>query len=390
METSSFPLLKRELRDLLADPWLFSLVSWIPLLLFCVMTWIFSQGVATDMPIGVVDLDKSRVSRSLIRHYEASPSLAVEDAFLDMREGVNALRSGTIYALIVLPDGLEEKTVRGWTPQVSAFVNNQFLLIGKIVSAALMQAQGTYTTKVEVVKNMAAGDRVIEMALSAAMPVGSQVTPLFNINKNYAQFLISAILPAIWQIIMVAGTTLSFAYVVRRYGLTTWLGRSPLSGVLTKMFFLSILFWLQGAFFLAIMYVWLDWPMHGDWSLLLVAQYVTVWACVGAGSLIFFLTRDAARSLSLAAAYSAPGLAFMGVTFPVTDMTFPAKVWRSLLPISHYIEIQFGQVNYGAPISTALPQLMALGMFIIPILLACALGYRMGSGNQISSAGESV
>ena len=65
------------------------------------------------------------------------------------------------------------------------------------------------------------------------------------------------------------------------------------------------------------------------------------------GCFFYFLTLDAARSMSLAGAFTAPSFAFMGVTFPTSDMGSAAQIWRSLLPISHYIEAQIDQVSYG-------------------------------------------
>lgn len=363
-------LLHREADDLIRDPWLFSLVSWVPPLLFVIMWWIFSQGVATELPVGVVDLDKSTISRSLIRHFNASPTLRIDDSILQVDEGTAALRAGKIYGLVVIPEGFAEKTLRGQPPQVTAFTNSQFLLTQKVINGALLQAQGTYTVKVETVKNLAAVTPVFNMALSTAMPITSQTIPLFNVGRNYAQFLISAILPAVWQIVMVAATVLSLAMAQRRYTLAGWLAETPVRKLFAKLVHLTTIFWLHGILFLTFMYVWLGWPMHGDWSLLLAAQLVTAWASAGAGCLIFFLSRDAARSLSLAAAYVAPGLAFMGVTFPITDMTLPARIWRSLMPICHYIEIQMGQVNHGAPVSSAVPQLEALGLLLITVLLS--------------------
>lgn len=122
--------------------------------------------------------------------------------------------------------------------------------------------------------------------------------------------------------------------------------------------------------------------MHGNWSVLLLTQLFTVWASIAAGSTFFFITKDAAAGLSLSAAYSAPALAFMGVTFPVTDMTLPARIWRSLLPVCHYIEVQVAQVNYGAAFSAALPKLQALGLFCLPLLLSFYLAYRCGCSKQ--------
>jgi ABC-2 type transport system permease protein len=78
----------------------------------------------------------------------------------------------------------------------------------------------------------------------------------------------------------------------------------------------------------------------------------------------------------MAAAYAAPGLAFMGVTFPATDMTLPARAWRSLLPVSHYIDIQIAQTNYGASMALSRPQLQNLMLFILPGLIALMLAIK--------------
>jgi len=224
-----------------------------------------------------------------------------------------------------------------------------------------------------VKKNLTTGASVFDAALSSALPIGTQVTPLFNVNTNYAQFLISAILPALWQILMVAITVLSFAAENRRQGLHAWLADGPVRALIAKLIPLIGISWLQGLLCLWGMYILLGWPMHGDWSVLVIALFLTACASVAISSLFFLLTRDAARGLSLAAAYAAPGLAFMGVTFPVTDMTLPAKIWRSLLPVCHYIEIQFSQVNYGAQLVQVIPQFKALLFFLVAFLLSYLL-----------------
>lgn len=386
MAPSFSSMVIREWKVLCRDPWLASLVSWIPLLLFFIMWAIFSQGIARDLPVGVVDLDKSSLSRALIRHYDASPALETAFDYLDVQQGAAALRTGKIYGLVVIPVDLEKKMMLGRPPEVDAFVNSQFLLIGKIVNSALQQAQGTFSVNVEIAKNLASGSAVFDMALSSAMPVSSQITPLFNINSNYAQFLVSAILPAVWQILMVAATVLSLAAEQRRNGFVGWLGAFPARALLAKFLPILLLFWLHGLLFLWGMYIFLGWPMHGNWALLVFAQLVTVCASIGVASLLFLITQDAARGLSLAAAYAAPGLAFMGVTFPVTDMTLPARIWRNLIPISHYIEIQFGQVNYGAPLHTTFSQLQYLGFFVLPLIYVFFKAKRLGAAHASREA----
>lgn len=375
MSNPSFSeMLNREWRQLFTDPWLVSLITWIPLLLGVLLWSVFAKGLARDLPVGYVDLDRSQVSRSILRNFDASPTLELVQGYSDISSGSADLRAGNIYALIVVPHDLEKNTTLGVVPEVTAFVNSQFLLIGKSINSALLQAQGTFTAKVDVKKNLMMGQSVFSSAVSSALPIGTQATPLFNINTNYAQFLISAILPALWQVLMVATTILSFAGTQRRTGLQEWLGEHPLKAIVAKYIPLIVISWFHGLLFLWAMYIALGWPMHGNWSVLIVALFLTSSASVAVASLFFLVTRDAARGLSLAAAYSAPALAFMGVTFPVTDMTLPAKIWRSLIPISHYIEIQFSQVNYGASPHIVVSQFKTLclfsGLFLIALVIA--------------------
>ena len=367
---------------LVSDPWLLSLVSWLPPLSFLLIYGIFYQGLARDLPIGIVDLDQSSLSRSMTRYYDASPALRVANLYPSPQEGIKALRGGTIYGLILLPPDMEKDAILGHTPEVEAFYNNQFLLIGKLVKSAVLRVHATSVARIDTLKNLSSSTPVIGQAMAAAVPIGSQMTPLFNLNNNYAQFLVSAIIPAAWQIFIVMTTVLCIAGELRRNGLASWLGTHPCRALLTRLAPYTLLFWLHGISFLLGMFVFLGWPMHGNLGYLIFCQLLTVCACQSVGALIFFLSKDPARSLSLAAAYAAPGLAFMGVTFPATDMTLPARIWRSLLPVSHYIDVQIAQTNYGAPLPLSQPQLQNLAFFIIPGLMALALAWKTAKTRQ--------
>ena len=126
--------------------------------------------------------------------------------------------------------------------------------------------------------------------------------------------------------------------------------------------------------FLCGLYLLLGWPMNGSWSILLSAQLLMVIACQGIAALFFLLLLDPTKAMSFAAGFTAPAFAFAGVTFPATDMSLPAQVWRSLLPVTHYLEIQAHQVNHGqslAEAATSLAVLAVMALTLIPALLRC-------------------
>ncbi len=102
----------------------------------------------------------------------------------------------------MLPNHLERDARQGTQPQVTVFNNGQFILIAKLVNSALAQVVGTLNGQVGVLSAMAGG-KALPGALGQAVPIASQVTALYNINSSYAQFLLSALLPAVWQILVV-------------------------------------------------------------------------------------------------------------------------------------------------------------------------------------------
>jgi ABC-2 type transport system permease protein len=356
----------REFRLLWQDPFSRALMSWVPLLLMGILCWIFSAGLARDLKVGLVDLDRSVLSRQLAFSLDGSAGLKVARQFDSIDAGAHALRGGDIYALVVIPNHLERDARQGTQPQVTVFNNGQFILIAKLVNSALAQVVGTLNGQVGVLEAMADG-KALPGALGQSVPISSQITALYNLNSSYAQFLLSAILPAVWQILVVLFGLNALART-DRLGLD-WTTRGIWFGLWRTLLPHVLIGWCWGIIWTLLLFKGFSYPMHGSWLVLVVGLGLASAACVTMGAFFYGIIRDPARALSLAGAYTAPGFAFMGVTFPVSAMGDFAQFWRSLLPVSHYVELQIGQSNYGLPLASALPQLGALLLFLLPLLL---------------------
>ena len=122
------------------NSWLMALLTWVPIVSFFILWWIFSAGLATKLPIAVVDLDHSQMSRSLIGYYDANPTLSVQS--IESEAQARALmRKADVYALVIIPNSLEKDTQLGLAPIVSAYYNAQFMVAGKLISSALQKSQ---------------------------------------------------------------------------------------------------------------------------------------------------------------------------------------------------------------------------------------------------------
>ncbi len=382
-----------QLHILRHDKWLLSCLTWIPILLAVTIWGVFSAGITRDLPIGVVDLQHSQLSRKLIHSLDASSTLAVDYAYASANEAKNAMITGEIYAYAVIPPNFDQDILQHRQPQLSVFFNSQYILVAKLINSAITQAQGYFDAQLQVMGSLSKGDTTALAAVGQAVPVSTQITALFNRNTNYAQFLVTAIVPAIWQICIVVSTILILAAHFRIYGCKNgfeFLGDKPYLRLRTILSKYIPVFMVQGALFLYWFYVVFDWPIEGSVLVILIAQWLTIIACMIMGAFFFFLSMDPARAMSFAGAFTAPSFAFMGITFPVTDMNTLAVTWRSLLPVSHYIEVQVAQASYGTSAVHSMNSLLSMVGYALPLLLTTALISKHRSTSYQKQTGETA
>lgn len=363
MSRSFFRLLRDELTLFLFDKWLLALVTLIPALLMLLICSIFENGVVRELPVAVVDMDNTSVSRALVRAIDASPEMKVRTDYLSVHEAVHAMRDAKVYAVVSISPKFTEKVVKHESPTVDAFYNTQFVLVGRTLASSLQKVVTTASVTAAVVRDLSRGQTTASQAMADSMPLQHQITPLYNPGSHYDQFLVSALIPSLWQILIMAIMVLSFSAQHRRTGIAVWIDKTGLGGFLTKLLVNQVIFLAMGAGFLYYFYQYRHWPMQGSWRVLIISQYLMILATQAVASLMYFIALDPARALSLSAGYVAPAFAFIGITFPANSMALFPQIWRALLPITHYMRIQVMQVNYGADQVNVLPEALYLALF---------------------------
>lgn len=326
--------------------WALLLVA--PIVLFGSMVVIFKQQIVRDVPIAWVDLDRSAESRSILRQLDASPALQTIE-YPSEQSARDGLTRGEVFALVVVPNGFSADIKRRASPTVRAVVNGQLVLVAKVVRAALSSVLIRDQSASRAIETLAyTGD--IQSAVFSAAPVRAQLTPLFNRAGNYGQFLLPAILLAIWQILIVVSTVVHLTSRPSddprsEHG---WISRAPsFSAVLRRSAELTGWFLLQGLLAFALLYWGLGFPFFGSITALSVSAVLFVLACQGLAITVCLIDGEATKAVSFAGALTAPSFAFLGVTFPTSDMPTLAAYWRELLPAAHGSELFISVANYG-------------------------------------------
>ena len=326
---------------------------------------IFSSGIPRELPVAVVDLDHSTLSRKLVRYLDASPALDVIDSFTSVHAGQQALQSGDIYALVSIPHDLERSVYRGDSPAVTAFFNAQYLLVAKLIASTMLEIETNVTVELEVAQNLPKLP-VFAAALAVSMPVRAQITPLYNRNLNYAQFLLPGIIAALFQVVVCSITVLSIGRSFKPSNLSEWSSSGIWTVLVGKLLPYTALYFIYCLLVLYFLFGVLGWPLRAALLPLAPAVLLFVLASQTLGVLFFMLAFQLERALSIAGAFCAPAFAFLGVTFPKSDMSWFASFWRDLMPAAHYLDAFIHQTSYAAGLVGQLrPSLILLGFCML-------------------------
>jgi len=360
-------VVQRECRWLLRDRVALLLIFGVPFFAFVVLTTVFSHPVIRGLAVTVVDEDKSDASRALVEYIAASPSLHIVDRAGTLSTAVHDIRSGKAISAVYIPPDFERDLKAERRPQVVGFYNQQFLTPSGIASSGLSDALSAAAAVAAPAKRAAP-------APASIGTMTAETIALVNPQKNYAQFLLRALLPTIIHIVITLAAGYSVGSEFRRRDARAWLesaGGNPvvaLVGKLTPLFCIFVLIMLAEPFVLEGV---LQIPFKGDVPLLVAAGSLLIIAYLSLGVLLQLLVGDLATGLGLAGLIASPAFGYAGVGFPTIGMNTFAQVWSSILPLRWYMAVLLGQAARGLPVSdSAVPFAALAGLAVLFAILA--------------------
>src|SRR5246127_4835314 len=233
---------RRELRWLFRDRAALILIFGVPLFAFVVLTAVFSHPVIRGLGVVVVDADRSETSRAFVKQGAVPPSLSIVERADDLASAARAIRGGDAIAAVYIPADFERDLKAGRRPQVVAFYNQQYLTAAGIASSGLSDSLAAAT-------NSAAAP-----AAPKAARIGSLVAEtivLVNPERNYAQFLLRALLPVVIHVVIALAAGYAVGSEFRRRSMRVWLrcaGGNPivaLAGKLAPLFIIFVIIMLS-------------------------------------------------------------------------------------------------------------------------------------------------
>lgn len=160
--------------------------------------------VLQDLPIAVVDLERSAMSRQLARMIDAHQLVDVSAHLADRAEAERAVLAGTIAGYIVVPEHFERDLLRGDPVTLPAYLDASYVLAYRQALTGVLEAAGTLSAGVELRRAQARG-ATAAVAAAQREPFHVATRPLFNATESYATYIVPGVLVLILQQTLLVG-----------------------------------------------------------------------------------------------------------------------------------------------------------------------------------------
>ncbi|MDP4269735.1 MAG: ABC transporter permease [Bacteroidota bacterium] len=365
-----FPVIRREIRRLVSHPiYVFTMVI-APLFCYFLFTSLMKNGLPTNLPVAVVNLDGTSTSRNVIRQLDVFSQSQVVMESAQFAEARSAMQEGKVYAVFVIPRHFTRDLVNGEQPKISFYTNNTFFIASSLVFKDMKTVSVLVSGAANRKTRLAKGQELRQI-MAQLQPIVVDSHPLSNPWMNYSIYLNNILLPGVLQLLVLLLTVYSIGIEIKQKTTLHWLhtgGDSMTVSIIGKLLPHTVIFTLVGVFFQVLLYKYLHFPlMSGVWPMVL-ALMLMVMASQALGVFFISLLPVLRLGLSAASLIGVISVSMSGFSFPVFAMAKPLQVLSHIFPLRHYFLIYVDQALNGISMYySRIDYLVLMGFMLLPL-----------------------
>jgi len=369
---ASLRIAKREIALLFNSKSTFIFAIVLPFVSILFFNTLLSKGVARNLPVAVVDLDHSAISRNVIAQLNTAPEIEVGYFPINQQKGEELVQLGKVYGLITIPKNFEADLKSGKQVSIINQYNSNLLLPGGLEYKAFRKVIGTISAGVNIEKQRKQGISM-QQAMVNYRPIVSNNHVLSNPYTNYSYYLNTGFLAMFFQIFVMLTTIYCFGADLKYSKGNKLLNitEGNLSAIiLGKVFPYTVWFLLVGIIMLFSMYVWQDFPFFGNKFAVLLGLLLLIVANQSYALFFISVSNSFREALTIGSGFVAVSLSFSGITFPIFGMPKVLQWLSQIFPFTHFFELLLDQSQRGFPVFYSLKAIIILVVLcVIPISL---------------------
>lgn len=357
----------REMKILRVNHIYFFCMVVFPLLALVFFTSLLNEGVPEELPVGVVDLDNTSTTRSLVRRLDSFQGSRVVASYRSVAEARRAIQEGEIYGFLYFPKGTTDQLLSSRQPTISYYYNMAYVTSGSMLMKDLKTVATLGSAAVGQAKLRARGFTPQQIQ-TFLQPIAIDLHQIGNPWSNYNVYLSTVFVPGVMMLFMFLISAYSIGMELKFERGKEWLSHAD-GGIVVAIlgkFLPQIAIWLALIFFYEYyLYGVLHFPYEGGVMKIVTLCVLEVFASVGFGIFAFGLMPSLRMSMSVCSLWAVLSFSMAGSAFPVMGMDGPLQALSWLFPLRHYYMMYQITVFNGFPLIDAWFHFVALVAFTL-------------------------
>ena len=342
----------------------------------------YINQTVTRVPVAVVDLDNTVMSRQLIQMAEASQQIEVKSVYAEMNEAETAMAREEIFGFMVIPENMEKDIRNKNQVSVNIFTHGAYVMLHGAIGTAFSTCALTVGATNKV-KQIALGKKVpSSQAMAMRDPIPMSVQTMFNSSGSYSNYVVPSVLVVILQQSLIIGIcVLGGSRAHRRF--RKKMRESPVENETAeyRYFGRSLAYFLHYCSFIlfyhCIIYNLFDFPRRGELLPMVVFSIVFLASVINLGMVLsqVFLRRESSMQLFLY--LSIPILFLANFSWPRYLLPDWIASISYILPSTFAVPAWLSIEQMGADIYEVAPKLYLLAIQAVVYLIIGLLLTRL-------------
>lgn len=332
-------LLRREFRLFFTNKTMLSVFFVAPIFYALLMGFTYKSGKVTDIPVIVVNHDKTPTSQQVVDMLSDNSSLKILN-YVDepaiVKDEVIKTEAG---ALVVIPERFEANLLQKKYPEVNVYINTSNVLTANFASKAIQLTLGTFSAGAEI-KALQKRGMNADQAKASIEPFKTNYITLFNTTSNYLIFMWPALMAVVLQQVILLAMAVTFSEEFKRDSFVKdFAGKHKFAVLVMAIKCLPV--WIFSNFNILIFYlcsIYFKIPAPENvWNFFLITAIFVV-AATNLGVFVSIIIPDALKATQILMVIASPAFIISGFTWPTYAMPDFISSFTKIIPLTPYLE----------------------------------------------------
>ncbi|WP_264566887.1 ABC transporter permease [Flavobacterium sp. N3904] len=332
-------LLKREFQFFWQNKILRMLFIGAPILYGVLLGYVYGKGKVTDLPIIIVDQDRTEMSAKAIQMFDDNEVISIAAVLYDQNNLSEIAIEKEANCVVIIPKGFQKMVFTKKYPEIITIVNTANVLTANYASSAIQLCLGTLKAGVqlETLRKQGTPEKLLQEQYE---PFKTTFLKKYNRSTNYMYFLWPGVLATVLQQVLLLALALSFASEFENKTFIDLVKRSP---SIIKMMAVKIIPYMimsVGVWILYLLFAfWFRIPFFTNLGALTLVAGIFVLSVSFIGILVSILIPNQLKATEILMIIATPSFILSGFTWPLSQMPIWVQSIANVIPLTHFLKI---------------------------------------------------